>query len=254
MNYWIRSAIIVFIIGLIAGSCISQDRFVITPRHQEFIITERVDASTDVIVEADGEKIRLERTDDPSRFSFSAKPADEPAVIKEVTIKNWKPKRPFVDDEFYAVMFTASWCGPCQQYKTSGKLDRLKAKFATTVIDIDAEPQWRVGRVPSFWLCRRSDQTKVKGWTGATSVETIESEVTRIRQTKSGTVATTRTVLQSRNPSLFGRVGTSHESRQTLIFHLANEGIHRGKRSVAELGGMSDDALDALHSKDHGWR
>lgn len=221
MNHWIRSTIIVFVLGLIAGSqCVGQ-QFIITERHQDFIVTDRI---------------------------------DEPTIVKEVQIKNWKPKQLSTDDEFYAVMFTAKWCGPCQTYKKSGKLERLKERFATTVVDVDDEPQWRVNHVPAFWLCRRSDRTKVKSWSGSTDVSTIESEVTRIRSTKSGTAVKVTTVSTSRNTSLFGRRGTSHESRETLIYHLSNEGIHRGKWSVIELQGMSDDALDALHSNDHGWR
>ena len=94
----------------------------------------------------------------------------------------------------------------------------------------------------------------LKRWIGATDVSAFESEVTRIRSTKSGATVKTTTVSANRNPSLFGRSGTSHESRETLIFHLSSEGIHRGKWSVSELQGMSDNALNALHSKDHGWR
>ena len=75
---------------------------------------------------------------------------DEPTVIKEVTIQNWKPKQSATDDEYYAVMFTAKWCGPCQDYKNSGRLDRLKQKFATTVVDIDEQPEWRQ-RVPALF-------------------------------------------------------------------------------------------------------
>ncbi|TXH13896.1 MAG: hypothetical protein E6R03_10450 [Hyphomicrobiaceae bacterium] len=56
-----------------------------------------------------------------------------------------------------------------------------------------------------------------------------------------------------RNPSLFGQIGTSHESRETLIDHLLRDGIHRGKRSLQQLQAMSDDELNAAHMKDHGW-
>jgi hypothetical protein len=128
-------------------------------------------------------------------------------------------------------------------------------RMATTVVDIDEHPEWRkqVSIVPTFWLARRSSQTRVKSWTGTTDADTIEREITRIRETKSGTITTTRTVSQSRNPSLFGRVGTSHESRQTLINHLANDGIHRGKWRLVDLQAMSDDALNNAHDQDHGW-
>lgn len=156
------------------------------------------------------------------------------------------------DREFYAVMFTAKWCGPCQQYKSSGKLERLMSRIPTTVIDVDEDPQWGIRTVPTFWLADRATKTRLKSWTGSTDAETIEREVTRIRSTKSGTTATKTTVSKSRNPSLFGRVGTSHESRSTLIRHLANDGIHRGRWTSEILESMSDDDLDAAHSADHG--
>ena len=183
-----------------------------------------------------------------------------PAFGQSFTVEVVQPVQSFTvvvtepdDDEFYAVMFTAKWCGPCQAYKTSGKLDRLMKRIATTVVDVDEQRQWGVSRVPTFWLCRRSTQTRVKSWTGTIDVDTIEREITRIRETKSGTITTTQTVSQSRNPSLFGRVGTSHESRQTLINHLANDGIHRGKWRLVDLQAMSDDALNNAHDQDHGW-
>ena len=185
-----------------------------------------------------------------------------PAFGQSFTVEVVQPVQSFTvvvtepdDDEFYAVMFTAKWCGPCQAYKTSGKLDRLMKRMATTVVDIDEHPEWRkqVSIVPTFWLARRSSQTRVKSWTGITDADTIEREITRIRETKSGTITTTRTVSQSRNPSLFGRVGTSHASRESLINHLLNDGIHRGRWQIDILDLMSDDALDKAHNDDHGW-
>ena len=53
------------------------------------------------------------------------------------------------------------------------------------------------------------------------------------------------------NPSLFGKTGTSHESRATLIDHLLNDGIHRGKYSVSYLNSLSDDQLNDVHERDH---
>lgn len=53
------------------------------------------------------------------------------------------------------------------------------------------------------------------------------------------------------NPSLFGSVGTSHESRSTLIRHLLNDGIHRGRWTISVLNSMSDDELNEAHEQDH---
>ena len=104
-------------------------------------------------------------------------------------------------------------------------------RMATTVVDIDEHPEWKkqVSIVPTFWLARRSTQTRVKAWSGSTDVDTIEREVTRIRETKSA----------------------SHE---TLINHLLNDGIHRGRWQIDILGEMSDDALNDAHDQDHGWK
>lgn len=49
-----------------------------------------------------------------------------------------------------------------------------------------------------------------------------------------------------------GKPGSSHESRETLIDHLLNEGIHKGRHTKASLDGMTDQQLDALHTQDHG--
>ncbi len=57
-----------------------------------------------------------------------------------------------------------------------------------------------------------------------------------------------------KNSSIYGSIGTSHESRETLIDHLLNDGIHRGRYTLNQLNAMSDDQLDAAHDRDHGWR
>lgn len=51
--------------------------------------------------------------------------------------------------------------------------------------------------------------------------------------------------------SLFGKMGTSHESRETLINHLLNEGIHRGRYSLSYLNSLSDSQLNDVHERDH---
>lgn len=78
----------------------------------------------------------------------------------------------------YIVFFTAKWCGPCQQFKRSG-LQQLQAAYPVKIIDIDEEPTWKaqVDRYPTFWLCRRSDQTRIAKWTGAVTVEQIRRAI-----------------------------------------------------------------------------
>lgn len=56
----------------------------------------------------------------------------------------------------------------------------------------------------------------------------------------------------TKKTSIFGSIGTSHESRETLIAHLLFDGIHRGRYTMSQLSVMSDEQLDAAHDRDHG--
>lgn len=78
----------------------------------------------------------------------------------------------------YVVFFTARWCGPCQRFKANG-LQQLQAAYPVKIIDIDEEPAWKsqVDRYPTFWLCRKSDQTRIAKWTGAVTVEQIQKAI-----------------------------------------------------------------------------
>lgn len=226
MKKLLISGFVFFLLGGCCGAlCNAQSGFIITERHQEFIVTDR-DA--------------------------------EPVVVKEVTIENWKPKSTASDaSEFYVAFYTADWCGYCRQVHASDEYQKIRSVYVINELDYDTtQAEWKrdVTHLPTFRLIRRSTNKTVKQWpAGAVTYDQIQAEVTRIRSTESGTAIKT-TVSKSRNTPLFGISGTSHESRATLIHHLSSEGIHRGKWSVSELRGMSDEALDALHSKDHGWR
>jgi thiol-disulfide isomerase/thioredoxin len=127
---------------------------------------------------------------------FSATGVYVPQVQKE------NVSRDPVADEYYAVMFTASWCPPCRDYKTpGGKFDRLKLLLPGTVaIDTDVNPEWKksrqvrdpsgnmttqtgVNRLPEFWLVRKRDKWPVKRWQpGAVSPEEIYSLATLLTE------------------------------------------------------------------------
>lgn len=145
-----------------------------------------------------------------------------------------------VESDYYVVMFTASWCGSCQSYKNSGKPQKLKdAGYPITYIDIQQTTGFYSGSIPRFWLCK--DQQKVHEWpTGGVDPDAI---LRKIRDLKG--------VPSQKKPELFGRKGTSHESRETLIKHMLDDGIHAGRHTKASLEAMSDSDLVELHDREH---
>lgn len=78
--------------------------------------------------------------------------------------------------QHYVVFFTADWCGFCKTWKRQHFPD-LEAAFpgAVTEVDIDEAPEWadKVERLPTIWLCRKSDRMPVKKWTGTLRVPEI---------------------------------------------------------------------------------
>jgi hypothetical protein len=150
----------------------------------------------------------------------------------------------------YVVAFTASYCGPCRQWKSSSVPAELEAAgYDVVYVDVDQSPEWRDriavnGKysVPTFWIADRATRTKKRQIRGAITID----DVRRV------------TVVPAQPPPVMqssgiynGRSGNSHQNRQTLIQHLANDGIHRGKHSISSLNAMSDQQLDQLHSQDH---
>lgn len=98
-----------------------------------------------------------------------------------------------VDKEFYVVKFSTEWCGPCRSYVSTGKLNKLKSSLAVVEVDTDKETKWKVrqgllpkvDRVPTFWLVRYKDKTKVvKHWEGTVDPEVILSETLKHKNTK----------------------------------------------------------------------
>lgn len=145
-----------------------------------------------------------------------------------------------VESEYYVVMFTASYCGPCRDYKDSGKLDAIKkAGYKVTLVDIQQNKSFYYGSIPKFWIAK--DQQKVYEWSpGAISPDTV---IAKIRELK-GQKATA-------SDSFFGRKGTSHETRDTLIQHLLEDGIHKGRHTKQSLELLSDSELVELHDREH---
>ena len=151
-----------------------------------------------------------------------------------------KPEPPKAESGRYLVVFTASWCQPCRTWKAN---ERSKLQgVAITTVDVDEQQQWGVTTVPSFWIVDRATRKPIKKFTGSTSAATLLKEL----ETLSPSPAASEGV-----PQLYGRVGTSHESRETLINHLLTDGIHKGRHTLTELSAMTDEQLDALHNREH---
>lgn len=83
----------------------------------------------------------------------------------------------------YVVMFTASYCGPCQAWKASTEPKLLDAAgYKVTYVDIEADRRFYSGRIPRFWLCRNSQQ--VYEWpAGGIKAADILRKIDEIRST-----------------------------------------------------------------------
>lgn len=164
----------------------------------------------------------------------------DPPLIFPVTGRYAAVDAAHVESDYYVVMFTASYCGPCQNYKNSGKPAELKAAgYPLTYIDTQRNPSFYSGSIPKFWICK--DKQKVHEWpAGVVDPSTILAKIRELKGQKPAS-----------SGSFFGRKGTSHETRETLIEHMLSDGIHQGRHTKASLEAMSDSELVELHDREH---
>ena len=176
-----------------------------------------------------------------NQFTVSVeKPSESFTVqVEKPTVKEY--------NDYYLVMFSASWCGPCNNYKQSGKLDKIKNSGTKVVlVDIDTNNNYYNGPVPKFWICKNNIRTH-EFPAGAVAPEVI---LQKIKELNTPTVPPIE--VKKTNSSVYnGRPNNSHMNRQSLIDHLLNDGIHAGKHSESYLNSLSDTDLDKLHFSDH---
>lgn len=148
---------------------------------------------------------------------------------------------------YYVVMYTASWCGPCQAWKRAGNVERMKALgYPLTVIDIDQNPQYR-GSVPRFQIAERGTGKVVWSVTGGVAPETIVANIPSkpagpltaagnggVTHTSAG-VSTTPVSMQ------WNFEGDWNPSTAEMIDHLAEHGV--------DATGMTRQEMAATHDR-----
>ena len=185
----------------------------------------------------------------PDQFTVSVSP-ELPAFTVDVH-ESMAPApaqdQPVVDDRPVIRMFSADWCGLCVAFENRGDIHKLEqAGFRVEKIDVEKRPEFKskVSSLPTFWLMRQGTEEAQYTWKGAFKPEEISSAANSQLKRKQ--------VKQPASSTIYGIKGTSHESRETLIKHLSEDGIHRGKHSLSGLQSMTDEQLNSLHDSDHG--
>ena len=141
------------------------------------------------------------------------------------------------------VVFTTTNCSPCNQVKAITIPDlRRRGIRVREISDPHTAAQYGVTRFPVVMVAR--NQRQLSRWTGFVSAETVCQVISNSWVSQRASQKSTTTIYD-------GKQGSSHESRESLIDHLLNEGVHRGRHTESKLKSLSDDQLNELHNADH---
>lgn len=78
----------------------------------------------------------------------------------------------------YFIMFSGTYCGPCQRWKATEKAKLNAAGYQVTIVNIDEDDRWNakynVTTVPRFFLLDRKTRKTLRGpWVGFTPAVTL---------------------------------------------------------------------------------
>lgn len=147
-------ALVIFFAVVYCQNAIAQ---VASSDGRSIVMSSQGPVKTDVIVESDGQKIRLEKTDEPSRFSFSAKSPSEPVIVERPKPRQW-------------YLVSESWCANCPRAKAAFLSKGWSKKNILTISECQQRFGFRVPYVPyEFAEPVSSQATAVRMLGGSTS-------------------------------------------------------------------------------------
>lgn len=152
---------------------------------------------------------------------------------------------PLFDERPVVYAYTMEGCVPCRSAKKeiAGKNLPFRVVWKTDV------PEW-VDSLPTFhWKTCDGTWKQLKGWNGLAHLSDRVTATTcdEERPQKKSALASRAIYKQHSRQSW----GVEPNTRSSIIRHLLEDGIHRGKFSRAGLESMSTSELLALHSDDH---
>lgn len=174
-------------------------------------------------------------------------PTFDVRVVASEPVAETTSEKPFR----YLVKFTSETCGPCKSWDKTERPKLEKQGVWISVVDCTHGNKWGVSRVPEFWVVNTDSRKVHEKFHGHTSADVLLESIGEPVSTCTPLVNSVQTSAVS---SIYnGKAGSSHESRVSLIDHLFTEGIHAGRHTMSDLNKLSDNELNALHERDHGW-